>query len=388
MDKLAELPAKRVFDPQIVDFLSDLSRELLRDPRVRSFPDVSSYAFWIRRASLERVYKADYQNCGRRLGRGVSFHIAPSNVAVSFAVSFTSALLAGNACVVRVSQKQYEQTDLIVEAMKRLFKEKYPELENYLLIVRYEHDEEITRYLSSLCDVRVVWGGNRTISMIRSVPLPPRAIELTFADRHSIAVMNSESVLSGDIERLAKDFYTDTYYIDQNACSSPRIVIWLGQAVEAAQKRFWGELGMLARRDYDLQPIQTIDKQNQLFFLASQREGVHLLSGTDNYTMRILVDTLTADLMDYKMPGGFFFEYSAKGLEELAPLLTKPCQTIAYYGVDPNAILNMILESGARGGDRIVPVGSTMETAFKWDGYDLITTMSRNIAGYEDHMSR
>ena len=30
-----------------------------------------------------------------------------------------------------------------------------------------------------------------------------------------------------------------TYYIDQNACSSSRIVVWFGRHVEEAKERFW-----------------------------------------------------------------------------------------------------------------------------------------------------
>ena len=60
-----------------------------------------------------------------------------------------------------------------------------------------------------------------TIAEMRKSPLPPRAKEITFADRHSILVLNADAVLKAEnIDRLAQDFYNDTFFSDQNACRS------------------------------------------------------------------------------------------------------------------------------------------------------------------------
>ena len=57
------------------------------------------------------------------------------------------------------------------------------------LIVCYDHDDAVTKLLSSQCHVRVIWGGDATVRAIRSVPLSPLALEITFADRFSFAVL-------------------------------------------------------------------------------------------------------------------------------------------------------------------------------------------------------
>ena len=177
--QMSGTPALPAFSERAVTFLSSLSRLLLRDKR--SSVDVKSYAYWIRRASLEAAAReGDFQN---RLGRGVALHIAPSNVPVNFAVSMTSSLLAGNCTVVRVSGKPFPQVDLICEAMNLLLGGECAGMRPYVCVVRYEHSDEITQELSALCDVRVIWGGDRTIEAIRRAPLPPRAVELAFADR-------------------------------------------------------------------------------------------------------------------------------------------------------------------------------------------------------------
>lgn len=375
LENLPNIKALPVFSEQSVDFLTALSKELLADSRTKQYPDLSAYAFWIRKASLAKM-REKYEGCGR-MGRGVSFHIAPSNVPVAFAMSFTAGLLAGNACIVRVSNKEHAQVDIIVRALRRLFDGEFREMAPYLHLVRYAHDAEITQALSDLCDVRVIWGGNRTISTIRAAALPPRAIELTFADRYSLAVIDADRYLEADTKKVADAFYLDTYYSDQAACSSPRLVFWLGKRIDEAQERFWGALDELVREKYALQSVQCVDKLDAFCRLAVRHPDIRR-SG-DGLLTRVTVPELYSDLMEHKENGGYFFEYRANALEELAALLKKPCQSIGYFGVAPEDIRQVVLANGVRGADRIVPLGQTMELSLIWDGFDLVESMSRIV---------
>ena len=79
-------------------------------------------------------------------------------------------------------------------------------------------------------DARMIWGGDKTIESIRSLKTKPRCVDITFADRYSICIINAEKILSLDEEklsRLAESFYNDTFLMDQNACSSPQMIYWL-----------------------------------------------------------------------------------------------------------------------------------------------------------------
>lgn len=377
--RAVKTPVLPMFSEKIMDFLAALSKKLLADSANRAYVDIYSYAYWIRKASLQeaRGKHIDYE---KRLGRGIAFHVAPSNVPVNFAVSMTSSLLAGNITAVRVSNKAFVQVDIICKAVNELLSGDYGYMKPYLYIFRYEHSQEITDWLSGMCDVRVIWGGNHTIQTIRQSPLPPRAIELAFADRHSIAVIDAQEYLKADCTEIAKGFYTDTYYSDQNACSSPRLVVWLGSRgeQEQARARFWSSLEELVYRDYDMKPIQAVDKYNALCGLGMGRKGVRLVSD-NNLVMRAEVDTLTEDLMEYKSGGGYFFEYLADNISSVLPVLTKQCQTISYYGVAPDAIRRLVFDNGVRGVDRIVPLGQTMGLEFVWDGYKMIEAMARVV---------
>ena len=375
---LPNVPARPTWAEHTVKFLGEFSRNLLKDPRTKGFVDVTSYAFWIRNASLRQIKEHYYPHVEDKVGRGIAFHIAPSNVPVNFAVSFTSSLLAGNINVLRVSDKPFDQVSIIVDALKKTFSEGFKDMEQYLIIARYEHDEDITQFISSMCDVRIIWGGDRTIYAVRRAKLPPRAIEMSFADRHSVALLNSDEILNADIDKLANGFYTDTYYIDQNACSSPRIVVWFGEHIDEAKKIFWEAIEKLVKKDYEFKEIQAIDKLDQFCQLAAVNKNVDLVNDS-NLVMRINVEKLSADIMDYKLGGGYFFEYNAKELSNIAPIMNKPCQTLSYYGIDGHEIQQFVINGGFRGGDRVVPVGKTMDLTFKWDGFDMIENMSRYV---------
>lgn len=374
LEAMPRTPALPAFSERAVNFLAQLSRVLLRDRR--SGVDVKAYAYWIRRASLESAARSgSWEN---RLGRGVALHIAPSNVPVNFAVSMTSSLLAGNCTAIRVSSRPFPQVDLICRAIGGLLEE--TGMGPYLCVFRHEHSGEITQALSALCDLRVIWGGDGTIRTIREAALPPRAVEMAFADRYSIAVIHADAYLETDPEETARRFYTDTYYTDQNACSSPRLVVWLGDAVEEARSRFWGALEALARREYGMKPIQAVDKYSAVCMLGMSRPGVRLVPGGTLVT-RAEVDRLTEDVLDYKCGGGCFFEYRARELNETVPVLGKRCQTVAVLGVEREEVRELVFSSGVRGVDRIVPLGGTMELSFTWDGYQMIESMSRYVYG-------
>ncbi|SDY09758.1 Acyl-CoA reductase (LuxC) [Ruminococcaceae bacterium YAD3003] len=387
LEKSDKIPALPMFSDIAVGFLADLSKELLSIPNIREHLDVMSYAYWIRKASIEKE-KQKYNLREYRLGRGVAFHIAPSNVPVNFAVSMTSSLLAGNITVIRVSNKEFVEVSTICDAINRvLAKEEFAMMRSYICIIRYEHSDEITAFLSSICDVRIIWGGNNTIAQIRKYPIPPRAIEMCFADRHSVAIIDPEKYLEEDPSEIAKKFYTDTYYSDQNACSSPRIVIWLGEN-EAAKTSFWNALNEEVKSRYEIQPVQVIDKLSTFTEISMKMEGVRIREdiSADNRLMVIDIPSLVLDsetIMDYKMNSGYFYQYTATCLDDILPILNKTCQTIAVLGIEKKDVVSFLMEKGVRGIDRVVDIGDTMGLEFVWDGFKMIENMSRIVYIYE-----
>ena len=118
IEKMADIPSKEPFADDVMYFLSEVSKALLRDVRSKQYPDIVTFAFWIRIASLKKMQdRQGFKDDNVHLGRGVAFHIAPSNVPVNFAYSLASGLLTGNANIVRVSSKGFLQVRIIVDAI-------------------------------------------------------------------------------------------------------------------------------------------------------------------------------------------------------------------------------------------------------------------------------
>ena len=174
-----------------------------------------------------------------RLGRGISFHIVPSNIPVLFAFSMATALLAGNTVILRLPEKSTVQEELILSALKQVM-EQQPEWKKRIVIVRYGHRKDVTDTFSQMCQVRVIWGGDNSILEIQQSKLQPGTPELTFADRRSAAVFSAEYILTTEnLTDILRGFYNDTYLNDQNACSSPSLIYWTGKKDEvyAARKK-------------------------------------------------------------------------------------------------------------------------------------------------------
>ena len=379
LEGMAEIPTQEPFSDDIVEFFTEVSSKLLSSKEVKLYPDVMAYAFWIRRSSFERE-KKNYNFVGQRTGRGIAFQIAPSNIPVQFAVSMTYALIAGNASIVRVSNKEFTQVGIICEAVREALRDKCRKMIPYICIIRYDHDDDITAALSAVCDIRMIWGGDGTIAAIRKVKVSPRCVDIGFADRYSIAVIDSDKYLTMDADAEANAFYTDTYYSDQNACSSTRLVVWTGAQVDEAKKVFWDSLDRIVQKKYDMSAISSSNKLLQTAVVAAHHPGIRQVK-KNNLCVRVELPELYDDIMEYKGNCGYFFEYMANDLEELIPLFGKECQTVTYIGDDiPVRLRKIIQKYGVRGVDRIVRVGRSMELSFKWDGFDLPIELSREIS--------
>lgn len=373
-----DTPVLQVFSDITINFFSDLSKSILSDSTIRDYKDVIGFGYWIRKASL-KSYVNNISRSGNKIGRGLCLHIAPSNIPVQFAVSLVPALLAGNPSIVRCSSKQFRQTDIICSKIIELLNGDYQELKPYICIIKYEHNDEITNWLCSMCDVRIIWGGDRTITTLKKFEVMPRTIDICFSDRFSIAIINGDKLDETNVKNVVDEFWIDTYYVDQNACSSPRLIFWYGNNAETSRELFWNKLEEKVKSCYHLEPIQASNKLTSFCRLAMRSDTVKLISN-NSYVFRVEVEDMTSDFIDYKDSGGYFFEHMCQDLNEILPIIKrKSCQTIGVFGFKTDDIKKIVFDAGVKGVDRIVNIGNTTAPGLDWDGYGLIDSMSRFV---------
>lgn len=372
------------FDPRAVEFLAQLSEVILRDPGARRQEAVSAFGFWCRRAHLRALERRHAQS-ELRLGRGLVFHVAPSNVPVMFAYSYAVGLLAGNANIVRLSSRRGEEDAALLTLLRRVLGQ-HEEVEERTAFVSYGRSDEITAEFCARCDARVVWGGDATVAALRAMPMPPHAVELVFPDRWSLAVFSQAaiSVLTGE-ERaaLAHRFYNDTYQMDQNACSSPQLVLWLEDGGSAEGRRLWWEaVAEEAGRRYPFGHYQAARKLEKLCLDAMTMVDPPIVS-VERYAGNKLyvagLDTLPADPTVLRGGFGLFFQCGLADLEALPALLGPKVQTVVCGGLEPGRVARLLAERGCAGADRVVTLGQALEMDTIWDGKDLIACLSRII---------
>ena len=386
IDGMPKVAPMRPFSDEILDFIQDVSSELLAIKEGKAFPDVVTLGFWLRKASIAKIRSRYEERLEKHIGKGVAFHIAPSNVPVNYAYSLFTGLLCGNANIVRVPSKDFPQIGIINHAIENAL-EKYPEMKKYIALVRYDRDKDINDYISGLADVRIIWGGDRTIEEIRKSPIKSRTTEVLFADRYSLAVIDSDYYMdqvTGEegekaLSRAATDFYNDTYLSDQNACTSPRVVVWTGSRIEEAKNAFWESIHELVEKKYLFQQIQGVNKLTTIYEAAAQYDGeIKLLTEKDNLLVRVSVERLFPELMDYRDNSGMFYEYDTDDIGSLYDFCNDThCQTIGLLG--EKEVLKPLFSKGIRGVDRVARIGHTMDFDFEWDGYDLFEELTRLI---------
>jgi len=373
----------KVFDESVVQLLADISADLLKSPLVRQYPDLAAFAFYVRKANLLKLRDTLFPNGPEgRIGRGLCFHIAPSNIPVNFAFTWIFGLLAGDANVVRIPSKTFPQVDALIKIINSHLVQHSSLIARNLFVQYPRTDTEQTAAYCKMADCRMIWGGDKTIASIKALPASPRCVDIAFADRYSFAIVDGEAILAADeatMKRLAENFYNDTWLMDQNACSSPQVICWMNDSPEARNK-FWAAAESVAKAKYVLQDAIAVDKLTLLCEEAVTNPACKVVARSGNLLYREELASIDADLVNHRGKAGYFFEHSLASCDEIVSVVTEKYQTITYFGIDPLALREQLIAAHIRGIDRIVPIGQAMDICAIWDGHDLVRELSRVIS--------
>ena len=385
---LAALAARsdlQAFGSQQLDFAAALSRALTAAPASRRHPELMALGFWLRPAHVRRLVDGVLSATADRalLPRGLCLHIAPGNVDTIFVYSWMLSLLCGNRSIVRLSSRDSAAgTALLAVLGEVLADPAWSAIAERVAFVRYGHDDAVTARLSAACDLRVIWGGDATINAVRALPLPPHATELCFPDKFSLTLLRAAGVAALETtarERLAKALANDAYTFGQQACSSPRLVLWLGDAAdtEAARAGLWPAVEAAARTlEHGLGIADHLNAEVAADLLALDAD-VRIEPGPA-LLRRVWLEQ-PAVHADAHCGGGLFHEARLDRLADLLPLLSRRIQTVSHHGFSRDELLRFVRECGPPGIDRLVPVGQALDFSPVWDGTDLWRAFTREV---------
>ncbi|HEX6851056.1 MAG TPA: acyl-CoA reductase [Candidatus Polarisedimenticolaceae bacterium] len=384
--RAAERARARPFDGIAVDFVATLSSRLLADPELRALPDLVAFAYWMRRSRLEELRRRFESTMGGDVAaaRGLVLHYAPSNVDTIFAYSWLLSVLAGNANVVRLSQRRDRTAEVLLGALREvLASPTFEAVRERTVFVSFEHDRATNARLGAACDLRVIWGGDGAIRAIREAPLRPWATDVVFPDRFSMAVFDAATIVAMDAaswDTFLRDFANDVFVYGQMACSSPRHIAWVGPAeiCEKARLAFWERFRAVADARPADEWAQPVSGRLTAACRAAMR-GARADLGLATPLTVARVERLTEELREMHPGGGFFFEADYATLDDLRPDVVSKDQTLVALGFSRDALAAFAAALPRGGADRIVPVGRALEFSHVWDGQDLLQTFTRRV---------
>lgn len=391
--RLASLATTRLrlpFAEESIDLAQTVSSGLLSDPDARRFPELVALGFWLRKGNLSKMveqWRSGAQDGVLHLPRGTVFHIAPANVDTIFVYSWFLSVLAGNRNIMRLSTRSTQQVSALERVvMEALSHPRHASIASGTVICRYDRSDTVTRQLSAGCDTRIIWGGDASVTAIRSIPLKPSANEVAFPNRQGLALIGARAFIEADPAtraEVARSFALDSYVFGQAACSSPRVLCWLGSDnVGDAQALFWPLLGAaLSRIEHGIDPAMLVTKR-----IASDRLAIsgEVQTIADNDPLMVRLGVLVDVAIDYlrvgdDTVGGFFLETVVDDVDALLGGLTSRTQTLVHWGLDREKVVSSLSARIPEGPLRVVPLGSALNFSHHWDGYDLFDVLLRKV---------
>jgi hypothetical protein len=375
------------FSPLSMQLGAELSSWLCSKERTRRYPELLALAYWLRRAELSRLeqqYRELLTRESMLAPAGLAFHIAPGNVDTLFVYSWMLSALMGNRNLLRVSGRDSPQTALLCEGLTELLLTKrFRELSRATAVVTYPHDREITTAFSQAADLRVIWGGDETVRSVRESSLAPHGRELVFPDRFSFSVLRAQALLAlaeGERRLLAERFFNDTYWFDQLACSSPRLVVWIGTPDESrrAAEIFHAQLSSVVQaKGYVVEIAVAVSKI--LFSYRAILDQIATRYVRLGNELTVLPVAELGSLGRDHCGGGLLFQFQMSSLVEIVPFVTRKDQTLSHFGFTEPELRELALALNGRGVDRMVPIGQALSFSRFWDGYDLLQAFGRRI---------
>ena len=362
------------YDQRVCNFLGDLSYELNKNKEVKKYPDIKTLAFWCRKKNILNL-KEKFLSNKSRIGVGLIFHITPSNIPTNFAYSLIFGLLTGNSNIIKVPSKRFDQVKIICNSINKILKKKkYALVRKMISVVRYSSNNNYTKKFSSICNARLIWGGDKSINNIRKFSLQERALDIAFADRYSFCIISSAEIIKlndNETKRLVEKFYNDTYLVDQNACSSPHLIIWLGNKINKGRKKFWNYLHNYIIKKYNMPYTASIDKYTQLCSNILNLKNIKAEERYSNLIYTVFLKKLDKNLHNLRGKWGFFYEYKTNNINQIKECINNKYQTLTYFGIDKELLKKFIINNNLNGIDRVVPIGQALDVSLFWDGYDI-----------------
>lgn len=376
----------------VVRFINEFFNRIMSSQEEYS-PEIVYLALWCKKQikSIDS-YFCDLTQKDFFFPKGLVFHIPPKNVDIIFMYPFMLSLLLGNKNIVRIPSLYSAQTKKLIELLNSItLNSEFKEISNRYLFVEYGHDDEITKYYTLFSDLRLIWGSDDTVAYIqKNIPaISPlsHCKDVVFSDKISYCLIDANEYLKNPLvphDIIEKLFIRDSYDFSQKGCSSPKVVIWLGENSNKATEKFWGNIDkILIDNPKKIDTKTILDGLVRQYTILAQTDDYELIQGSTPFSSRIRIknlDKLGRFIKTYQEVehpgGGWFFEIVLPDLKYLDDFFYIKSQTLTYYGINKYELSNIKTIHFL---SRIVPIGSALKFSPIWDGYNLYDEFTKRI---------
>ena len=377
-----DLGPYEIFEKNVIEFLDELSKLILNTKNYNKFNDLATFAFWCRKKNINAISK-NYQSSNLSVGRGWVLHICPSNVPMNFAYSLAFGLLSGNNNIVKIPSRNFFQVNHLLKAINKLTKKKkFLHIKKKLIFIKYQRNDQISSELSKIVNARLIWGGDETVKLFKKFETKPRCVDLNFSNRVSGAIIDLKSLKNLNYKNLYNlifKFYNDSYLMDQQGCSSPQVIFWLGKKDKNKIKIFWKILSNIVSKNYNFDNSLAVRKTELASDIILKEKNLKSINIKDLKTVRYRINKVNKfDKLNNSF--GTFLEVDINSLKKIKKFINDRFQTLLYYGIKKEELLSLISKNNFKGIDRIVPFGRAFDMSHIWDGFDIISSLSRKIS--------
>ena len=99
-----------------------------------------------------------------------------------------------------------------------------------------------------------------------------------------------------------------------------------------------------------------------------------------NFVHLTNIKNLNYDLDKIRGLGGSFYNINISNFEILKKIKSEKLQTLTYFGLEKNFLINLLKKNYLLGVSRVCPVGRALNFGLAWDGKDLIRSLSKIIS--------
>jgi predicted O-linked N-acetylglucosamine transferase (SPINDLY family) len=199
----------------------------------------------------------------------------------------------------------------------------------------------------------------------------------------------SANTLNADTSSVAQNLWRDTQPFQQQACSSPRVLYVLyekSDKINESLVALFKQLNALAEQAKD--DWQAVGRTNEHLVLM---QNIALMgdSVANNAVLQlsrvsaINISKLSSSLLEMHDGNGLFFVRICQSLQqivaELSACLPEKLQTIAINGVEQSRVEKKVTQLLPQAQFRVQALGQALDFDFKWDGYDLLSSLCQAL---------